>query len=55
MVEIDKTLAVTVAANVVVKWILADTEPAPPTGYSRLTALDLSLGDLGTLWAFKQD
>jgi len=55
VVEINKTIAVTVSANVVVKWILADTVPTTPTGYSRLTALDLSLGDLGTLWAFKQD
>lgn len=56
MGEINKstTLSVTATKTLKVKWILADTAPTAPTGYARLTDLDIPLGDLGTLWAFTE-
>jgi len=55
MVEIDKTISIQVTVTANIKWIHAGTEPATPTGYSRTPNLDISLGDLGTLYAFKKD
>jgi hypothetical protein len=53
--EINKTVTLSASAtvNLVVKWILADTEPAAPSGYVRFPDFDINLGDIGTLWAFK--
>lgn len=53
MVEIDKTVTATATVNVNIKWILADTEPTAPAGYVRYSDLDIDLGQLGKLWAFK--
>jgi hypothetical protein len=55
VVEIDKTVSQSVTATVTfnIKWILADTEPAAPSGYVRYADFDIVLGVLGTLWAFR--
>jgi hypothetical protein len=53
--EINKTTTIQVTATKTlnIKWILADTVPATaPTGYVRLSDLDIPLGSLGTLWAY---
>jgi len=54
--DIDKTISesetVTVTLNI--KWQLADSEPAAPTDYIRYADLDIDLGQLGKLWAFKK-
>ena len=56
MVEIDKTVTKTVNVTAEIKWILAATEPSSaPTGYSRAITLDISLGALGTLYAYMKD
>lgn len=55
MGEINKTTTIQVTATKTlnIKWILADTQPTtPPTGYARLSDLDIALGVLGTLWAY---
>lgn len=56
MGEINKTTNIQVTATkpLTVKWIVADTEPAAPTGYERMPEFDIAFGDLGTLWAFKE-
>jgi len=53
--EINKTTTISVSTSVTlqIKWILADTEPAAPSGYVRFPDFDINLGDIGTLWAFK--
>ena len=53
MGEIDKTVAATATVEVKIKWILADSEPTAPEGYVRYPDLDIDLGQLGKLWAFK--
>ena len=55
MGEINKTTTIQVTATKTLnfKWVLADTEPATaPTGYTRLSDMDIPLGILGTLWAY---
>ncbi len=56
MGEINKTVSVSVQATAAlnIKWILADTEPVIPTDYGRFTSLDIDLGQLGKLWAYKK-
>jgi len=51
--EIDKTVTATATVTVNLKWILSDTEPTAPEGYTRYPDLDIDLGQLGKLWAFK--
>lgn len=55
MTEIDKstTIEVTATKTINVKWILEDTEPTAPAGYTRMSEFDIDLGALGKLWAFK--
>jgi len=52
--EINKTITATVDVTVEVKWILATAEPTAPEGYERYADLDINLGELGTLYAFKK-
>jgi len=52
--EINKTITVTTTVTINVKWILATTEPSAPEGYERYPDLDINLGELGTLYAFKK-
>lgn len=56
MGEINKstTIQVTATKTLNIKLILADTEPTAPEGYERMTDFDIPLGDLGTLWSFKE-
>jgi thiamine biosynthesis lipoprotein ApbE len=51
---ITSTTTTTSTSTLEVKWILAATVPATPAGYERLEGFDISLGELGTLWAFKK-
>lgn len=51
--EIDKTVTATATAEIKIKWILADSEPTAPEGYVRYPDLDINLGELGTLYAFR--
>jgi len=56
VVEIDKTIAITVTTNAVFKWILGSEEPTTvPEGYTRSAALDIDLGALGILYAYVKD
>lgn len=54
MGEINKTTTIsgTWSKELNLKWILGDTEPTAPEGYTRLADLDIDLGALGTLWCF---
>jgi hypothetical protein len=52
MVEINKTITKELTVTVDVKWIHASTAPTTPDGYIRADTLDISLGALGTLFAF---
>ena len=52
MVEVNKTVTITVQATTAFKWISGETVPDTPTGYIRATELDLDFGILGKLWGF---
>lgn len=56
MGDIDKTISEskTVTVTLAIKWKLADTEPTAPTDYIRYVDLDIDLGQLGKLWAFRK-
>ena len=54
MGEINKTVTATVDVTIDVKWILATEEPTTPEGYERYPDLDINLGELGTLYAFRR-
>lgn len=51
---ITKTHTLTATKDVTVNYqfILADTEPTAPDGYTHVPELDIDLGQVGTLWAF---
>ena len=56
MTTISKThiLTATKDVNVDYQFILAETEPTAPTGYTRIPELDVDLGLAGKIWAFAQ-
>jgi len=59
IVEINKVFTTEISAtaevSVAIKWILAKTEPTEvPEGFTRFVELDIDLGQLGKLFAYKK-